>query len=207
MARRMRDSEYKAEQLRRCFDEHVAPLNLLVDELRKENWAPYIAPIYGGVNARLLYVLRDPGPKTKEDGGSGFLCWENDDATAETLNKLFGDVGIEAQDVIPWNAYPWYINREPTAKELEAGVDPLKRVIDLLPNLKVVLLLGGSAHDSWDRFTRRYRATIASKGLTVIRTYHTSRQAFRHQDPAVRDQRREDLRQAFQDAAHQLARG
>lgn len=200
----MRDSEYKAEQLRRCFDEHVAPLNLLVDELRKENWAPYIAPNYGGVNARLLYVLRDPGPKTKDDGGSGFLCWENDDATAETLYKLFGDVGIEAQDVIPWNAYPWYINREPTAKELEAGVDPLKRVIDLLPNLKVVLLLGGSAHDSWDRLIRRYRATIASRGLTVIRTYHTSRQAFRHQDPAVREQRKEDLRQAFHDAAHQL---
>lgn len=206
MTRLMRVPEFRAEQVRSCFAEHVAPLNRLVDELRQDgDWLPYIAPMFGGVNARLLYVLRDPGPKTKDDGGSGFLCWENDDATAETMCSLFAEAGIAASDVAPWNAYPWYINRNPKADELEKGVDPLKRLIDLLPNLSIVMLLGGSAHDGWERLVRRYPAPIKARGLSIIKTYHTSRQAFWHKDPAVREQRKADLRNAFQAASRALA--
>jgi hypothetical protein len=36
---------------------HVAPVNALADELR--GWVPYVAPLYGGVEARMLSVLRD----------------------------------------------------------------------------------------------------------------------------------------------------
>ena len=64
---------------------HVAPINALVDDLRQwgRGWVPYVAPIYGGVNAQMLSVLRDPGPMTDSAGkGSGFLCLENDDAAA-----------------------------------------------------------------------------------------------------------------------------
>jgi hypothetical protein len=31
----------------------------------------------------VLSVLRDPGPKIQDTIGSGFLCLENDDPTAE----------------------------------------------------------------------------------------------------------------------------
>lgn len=202
MTRLMRDPAFRAEQVRCCFAEHVAPLNRLVDELKQNGeWLPYIAPMYGGINARLLCVLRDPGPMTRDDGGSGFLCWENNDATAEMVCELFAGAGIDASDVVPWNAFPWYINRHPKAKELERGVEPWMRLIDLLPNLRVVMLLGGSAHDGWERLARRYSATVTSRRLSVIKTYHTSRQAFWHKDPAVRESRRANLREAFQDAA------
>jgi hypothetical protein len=122
----MRDPVFRSMQLADVRAKHIAPINALVDLLCDEQvgrWAPYVAPMYGGVDARLLAVLRDPGPKTNADHcGSGFLCWENDDATAGRIAAVFAGVGIRAGDVAPWNAYPWYINKLPTAAQLEAGV-------------------------------------------------------------------------------------
>ena len=208
LARRMSEDGFRKEQWHHRNDAHIAPINQFVDELRRipgRDSVPYIAPMYGGVNARLLSVLRDPGPKTQEGNtGSGFLCMENDDATAEAISKLFEGAGIDAGDIVPWNAYPWYINRAPKAAELEAGVAPLKCIIDLLPKLRVVMLHGGSAHDGWNRLTRQYPKIVAVRGLHVIKTHHTSRQAFWHRDPLVREARKKDLYESFQKAAQHL---
>ncbi|BCM91003.1 hypothetical protein IAD21_02867 [Abditibacteriota bacterium] len=202
----MAEKEFREEQWEHRYDEHIAPINRLVDELRKDPhlespWAPYVAPMYGGIKARLLSVLRDPGPK---GSGSGFLCMENDDPTAETISKFFAAAQITADDIVPWNVYPWYINRDPSATELKAGVKPLKRLIDLLPNLKVVMLHGGSAKNGWKLFTRSYPNLVAELGMQVIPTYHTSQQAFWHPDTAERERRKEHLRDSFQEAARIL---
>ena len=201
MPRRMRDPEFRQQQVAGLRAPHIAPINALVDDLLRDDvdlCAPYVAPMYGGVNARLLSVLRDPGPKTNtEHGGSGFLCMENDDATAERISGLFSDAGIDARDIVPWNAYPWYINTAPRAAQLEAGVDPLYRLIQLLPGLRVVMLHGESAHSVWGRLLKRHPDEIAARGLTAIATYHTSRQAFWSSDPAVRQQRLDHLVAAF----------
>ena len=206
MARLMADEGFREEQRLHCFDEHIAPINRFVEDLRRDgnNWMPYVAPMYGGTSARLLSVLRDPGPKTQANNGSGFLCMENDDPTAERICGLFRDAGIDATDIIPWNAYPWYINRSPRAAELNAGIAPLKRIIDLLPKLQVVMLHGGSAHDGWRRLKREYPNIEVDRGLLVIETYHTSRQAFWHRDPKVRADRAEHLRKSFHHAAYRL---
>ncbi len=207
MARRMAEDWFRKEQWERRHEPHIAPINRLVDELRRgsnHEGVPYVAPMYGGVNARLLSVLRDPGPMTQASGGSGFLCMENDDPTAEALCKLFAGAGIEAADIVPWNAYPWFINRHPKAAELDAGVEPLKRVIDLIPDLQVIMLHGGAAHKGWKRLSRHYPNLVTENGLHVIKTYHTSRQAFWHRDPAVREARREHLRESFSEAASVL---
>lgn len=207
MARRMADKEFRNQQWQHRFDEHIASINHLVDELRSDparGWAPYVAPMYGGDEARLLSLLRDPGPKTQDGEGSGFLCMENDDPTAEAMSALFAGVGIVAGEIVPWNVYPWYINRAPKAIELEAGVEPLKRLIDLMPALEVVMLHGGSAQDGWKRLIRRYPRLVATRNLRVIATYHTSRQAFWHPDAEVREARKEHLRASFDQAAHIL---
>jgi hypothetical protein len=207
MARRMADGEFRNQQWQHRYDEHIASINSLVDELRGDSargWAPYVAPMYGGSGARLLSLLRDPGPKTQDGEGSGFLCMENDDPTAEAISNLFAGVGIDAGEIVPWNAYPWYINRAPKAAELDAGVEPLKRVIELMPKLKVVMLHGGSAQDGWRRLTRRYPHLVATSGLSVIATYHTSRQAFWHPDAEVRKARKEHLRASFDQASRVL---
>jgi Uracil DNA glycosylase superfamily len=154
-----------------------------------------VAPVYGGVDARVLCILRDPGLKTHNQyGGSGFLCPENDDASAERFATLLDDAGIAVSAILAWNAYPWYINRLPRAAELEAGVEPLRRLLGLLPRLRVVMLHGGSARDGWRRLVRRHPGVALR--LEVVPTYHTSSQAFIG-PPETRAARMAALRAAF----------
>lgn len=160
-----------------------------------------IAPIYGGVNARLLSVLRDPGPMTQLGTGSGFLCIENNDATAERMYGLIADAGLSVSDMMPWNAYPWYINANPNAAQIKEGVEPLKRIIDMLQQLRVIILHGGSAHNSWRRFTHCYPKIEEERNLYIIKTYHTSPQAFRHPDKAIREYRLQHIRDSLNTAA------
>jgi uracil-DNA glycosylase len=207
MPRRMANEDYRQQQWEHRYDAHIEPINKLVDELRenKKEWMPYVAPIYGGTKAKLLYVLRDPGPKTHADNeGSGFLSLENDDPTAEKVCNLFFEANIRPKDTLPWNAYPWYINRKPTIEELADGVKALKSVIDRLPDLKVIVFLGGVAKSAWKKFNRQYPTIITERGIHVVQTYHTSPQAFWSPDPDVRENRRQHLRDSFSEAARIL---
>ena len=196
--RRMRDPRFRRQQEDNLRAPHVAPINALVDELIKtagRGWVPCVSPLYGGVNARVLNIHRDPGPKTHDQqGGSGFLCTENDDASAERFATLLDSAGMAVSETQSWNAYPWYINRLPRAAELEAGTEPLRQLLGLLPGLRVVMLHGGSARDGWRRLARRHPGLVS--GLQVVPTYHTSNQAFIG-PPEVREARMAALREAF----------
>lgn len=207
MARRMADSRFRREQERGRYLPHVRPINEFVDALRDpggRGWLPYVAPWHGGVEARVLSVLRDPGPMTQDGSGSGFLCIENDDPTAESQARDFESVGIRPADVTPWNAYPWHINRAPSAVEREAGVAPLIKLIGLMPVLQVVLLQGRDAQDTWRRLIRRHPGVERERGLTVIGTYHPSRQALWARDPVVRAARAADRQRAYRAVAEAI---
>jgi hypothetical protein len=196
----MADERFRLEQERARYAPHVRAINEMVDRLRDQDgrgWMPHVAPWHGGVHARVLSVLRDPGPKAQDGLGSGFLCVENDDPTAELQCRSFIDVGIDARDVTPWNAYPWYINRAPNASERQAGVDPLLRLLQLLPQLKVVLLQGRDAQDTWRRLTKQCPEKIEQRQFQLVRTYHPGRQALWSRDPAVREARAQDRVQAY----------
>jgi hypothetical protein len=54
-------------------------------------------------------------------GGSGFLCPENDDATAERFATQLDDAGMAVSAILAWNAFPWYINRSPRAASWRPG--------------------------------------------------------------------------------------
>lgn len=203
--RRMRDPLFRQQQLDGVRAPHIAPVNALVDDLidpSGRGWVPYVAPVYGGVDALVLCIQRDPGPKTnRQHGGSGFLCLENDDATAERFANHLDAAGIPVSAILAWNAYPWYINRPPRAAELEAGVEPLIRLLSLLPRLQVVMLHGRSAQDGWGRLTRRH-PEVAAK-LEIVPTFHTSSQAFIG-PPDVRAARLAALTEAFTRTAREL---
>ncbi|WP_158228401.1 uracil-DNA glycosylase [Pseudonocardia sp. MH-G8] len=181
---RMRDADFRADQHSRLRDPHIAPFTDLVDELRAEpgrGWMPYIAPMYGGINASILSVLQDPGPGTREADGSGMLCCENVDDSAMLLATLLESTRIPVSELLPWNGYPWYRHTTgksvpPSATECEAGVEPLRRLIDLAPNLRIVMLHGGIAQDVWARFGKRHRSI--ARRFHVVPTFHTGRQAF-----------------------------
>ncbi|WP_197683502.1 uracil-DNA glycosylase family protein [Jiangella alkaliphila] len=108
MARRMADEAFRLAQERDRYASHVRPINELVDVLRGDGrgWMPYVAPCHGGIEAGMLSVLRDPGPKTQDGTGSGFLCIENDDPTAELQSVAFAAVGIANSDFTPWTPIP-----------------------------------------------------------------------------------------------------
>ena len=146
------------------------------------------------MDARVLCIQRDPGPKTHvELGESGFLCLKNDDATAKRFATMLDDADIAVSETVAWNAYPWYIKRSPWVAELEAGVEPLWRLLGLLPRLQVVLLHGRTAQDGWMRLARQHPVRL--RGLEVA-AYHTSSQASIG-SPEVRAARIAALRQAF----------
>jgi hypothetical protein len=202
----MRDPVFRRSQEQGIRLPHVAPVNNLVDQLREKGrgLVPYVAPIYGGVEAEMLSVLRDPGPMTNEAarGSGGFLCLENDDPAAELFATLLADAGIAPAKMTPWNAYPWYINRKPTSTELTAGFRPLRRLLELLPHLRVVMLNGAEAQSLWRKLTAADPST--ADAYFVVPTYQTAPQAFigtRH----VREARMAHLRASF--AAAQRALG
>jgi len=206
MPRRMADPLFQKQQWDDRYAPHAAPINHLVDELCHDHfrgWAPYVAPMYGGVKAKMLSILRDPGPATRD---SRFLCIENDDSTAEAMYWLLEGVGIQAIDMVPWNAYPWYINQAPSAEQMNAGIEPLNSLVDLLPDLKVVVLHGGDARSIWQRYKRKHRQHVEEleKRVKIIQTYHTSRQAFWHADPDERVRRRQHLQTSLSEAAQEI---
>lgn len=208
MPRRMRDAAYRADQWARRFEVHIRPINELVDELGARHDAgcpPYVAPMYRGTAAPVLAVLRDPGPKAGGAQGSGFLSVENDDQTAERQCVFMSEAGLDPSDVLPWNAYPWYINAAPTRSQLGDGVEPLRRLIELMPRLQVVLLLGKDAQRGWQVFLDAHGGLVRRRGIEVLPTYHPSRGALQHPDPVERTRREEHIRATLRQAASLIA--
>jgi Uracil DNA glycosylase superfamily len=199
----MSDPAFKRSQEDGRWLPPVAAINALVDALHQETgqWLPHVAPIYGGLDAEMLMIARDPGPGTNPTSrGSGFLCLENDDGSAELRAWLLDELGIDANRVTAWNAYPWYINRKPKAAELDDGVEPLRRLLALLGRVRIVMLNGGEAKTGWKKFRTKY-PQLAER-YAVLPTYHTSKQAFIG-TAEIRAERLADLR-AKHDEALQL---
>ena len=204
MARAMRDEAYRAGQWAQRYTGKVAAVNRFIDELGAGHEAghpPYVPPICGGVDALALSISRDPGPKAGGIKGSGFLSVENDDPSAERMGQFLRIAGIDYGHVLPWNAYPWYINSDPTAAQLNAGVEPLRKLIALMPRLRVVTLHGATAAKGWKLFLRQHRGLIERRGIVWLETYHTSRQALQTPDPVERELREASIRNAFSLAA------
>lgn len=168
----MADPVFRADQHARLRDHHIRPITDLVTELSKSpnGYIPYVAPSYGGIEAQVLFLFQDPGPKTQTDGGSGMLCAENDDPTAEVFSSCLDEAGLDVGRVVTWNAYPWYINTSPTAKQLDAGVAPLLRLLELLTEAKVVMLMGRRAEESWRRLSTRNPVLV--QNYFVIASLH-----------------------------------
>ncbi|WP_421874631.1 uracil-DNA glycosylase [Mycolicibacterium wolinskyi] len=174
------------------MDSHIAPINQFVADLRdvaNNLWLPEVAPMHGGIDAQVLSVLRDPGPKTQLGSGSGFLCIENDDPTAERQLQLFEQHGISPRKVLPWNAYPWYVNRAPKAGELNAGAAVLLQLLDLVPTCCVVLLQGTHAVDVWHRMLKLSPTLPQERGIEAVESIHPGRQALWTPNPTERQAR------------------
>ncbi len=153
------DPSALAEREKHLDDEHVAPLNEWVRDLRQRLGSSAIVPWFdpgdGGIRARILWLLEAPGPKaTRQRGGSGIVSCNNNDGTAQNTWKFRAAAGVTRDLVVHWNAIPYYLGSETRirahARADVAAVGPLLReLLELLPDLSVVILGGRAAQDLW----------------------------------------------------------
>lgn len=153
--RQARSAEFCRIQWEQRFAPDVEPINHLVDALIVERpgaWMPYVAPYHGGIDAEILLLYQDPGPMTvAANGGSGFIGCENDDPTAELLARCLDGAEVSQRQVVPWNSYPWFLpdQKGVSASRRKEGLDPLQRVLALLPAVHTIVTGGAVAHDTW----------------------------------------------------------
>jgi uracil-DNA glycosylase len=144
-------AEVRDARLQRIWDAHVAPLNHLVEEIRRDRGSafavPYFDPADGGVQAECLYVMEAPGARAVR---TGFVSRNNPDETARNICLLSAEAGLPRALTAIWNIVPWYIGGESKIRaavnfDIVGGWPYLQRVLGLLPRIKVAVLLGRNA--------------------------------------------------------------
>lgn len=145
---------------------HIAPLTELARHIRAtENVdVPDFDPLDGGANAEVLLLFEKPGPMA---AGSGFISRDNDDPTAEATFRFMQDIGLNRQKTLLWNAIPgWNGTRKVTRDERKSGAGWVLRLVDLLPKLKAIVLVGGNA--------QKLRSLLHDTGLPILMSDHPS---------------------------------
>jgi hypothetical protein len=153
---------------------HIQPLAAYVGELRRAGLGeiPDFDPMDGGIGASILFLFEKPGPMTSAEGsgirsGSGFISRDNDDPTAEATFRFMRDARIPRESTLLWNVVPgWNGTRAITRAELGDGVTRVGDLIALLPQLRVVVLVGKKA--------ARALPTMKSCGLAITVSDHPS---------------------------------
>src|SRR5262245_11714510 len=114
--RSLADPDALAKRLARIHEPHVEPLNRLAAQIRSSTGdlsVPWFDPSGGGIGARVLILLETPGPNATTGGRSqrpsGIISRDNNDATASNMFGFLRDAGIPRQEIVSWNAVPWYL--------------------------------------------------------------------------------------------------
>ena len=197
-----RSNQYECNVERKCAqlrEHHVAPLTEFVRRLRcehPERFVPWFDPDEAGVCARILILLEAPGRKAmREHGGSGFVSSDNDDQTAENMWRLLRDAEVErTREVVTWNAVPWYLGdgqriAAAQSRDLEESRQALRDLLDLLPRVRVVVLLGKKTAKAWTD------ARVARELHMFEGAPHPSHLGLHGQGADKAPERREEIRQ------------
>lgn len=146
--RSMRDSAVRERRRAMLELPHMAPFVAYAEKLRRNSGVevPHFDPLDGGIEAKALFLFEKPGPMTADGSGSGFISQNNDDPTAKATYRFMRQAGIARKLTVAWNVVPWWNGtRKVTGAELRQGVASVEGLIELLPNLRVVLLIGTKA--------------------------------------------------------------
>jgi hypothetical protein len=137
---------------------HSAPLVAYADRVAAAydlppGSVPYPDPGHGGTEAEVLFLLSHPGKAAQDrQDGSGLLSLENrDDASAVCFDHCVR-VGLAFDRITHWNAVPAPLPEgvsQPTSPHVRKGAQWLPGLLELLPRLQVVALLGNVARDAW----------------------------------------------------------
>ncbi|WP_238015010.1 uracil-DNA glycosylase [Dactylosporangium sp. AC04546] len=170
----------------------------LVDRIRADvghDHVPYVDPTFGGVEARVLFVLETPARPAAL--GSGMLSPDNDDATAANVWQLYKDFGLDRAAAVHWNAVPWFMgdvdrNKNAQRSDIALGLPWIAELVKLLPDLRLVVTMGVIAREAFGLYLLRDDARL----LPWLPVAHPSPRV-RNTNPALW----QDIRAAFGKAA------
>lgn len=133
---------------------HMIQLTQFVKQLRlkhPDGVVPDFDPLDGGINAKVLFLLEKPGPKTdRNTGGSGFISRDNYDMTANATRVFLDKAGIRREDSVLWNLIPvWNNTIDTSANEINVGFKYLEELLLILKNVKVIVLVGKNAQKAY----------------------------------------------------------
>jgi len=132
-------------------DPHVKPLTDFVTQIRNAkkigSEIPFFDPFDGGIEARVLFVLEAPGPKSIQ---SGFISCNNPDETAKNMFHFIHNSGFSRGEIALWNIVPWYIGngtkiRKPKRSEIKEGLSWLVKLVELFKKLDAIIFVGNNA--------------------------------------------------------------
>jgi hypothetical protein len=168
----MRDAHVRLQRRAMLGQSHIAKLTTYASKLREggDVEVPDFDPLDGGGDARALFLFEKPGPMTAESGrrpGSGFISRDNDDPTAEATFRFMEQAGIPRKLTVIWNVVPWWNGtRKVSPEELARGIACLHDLLELLPSLSVVVLVGRKAGHA--------KRWLEGKGLPLLASHHPS---------------------------------
>lgn len=186
----------------RSREPHVAALNEWAEAVARATGkkVPAFDARSGGTKARILLLLQDPSRVAQH--GSRLISRDNNDPTAANTSLTMDRAGLDYVDVVPWNVVPWWVADPDLAvagtprtltAESRLASPYLAQLLDLLPDIERILLVGREAQKAWRRADPDVR-----RGIVVDACPHTSPLAYNH--PA---QRAETI-SVFTDAARSL---
>lgn len=162
----------------------------LVDEIKRDRKLDKEVPGFdeknGNENAKFLFLMEAPGPKAVL---SKSISLENNDPTAKNMCKQITEAGIERSEIALWNIVPWYVGkinesdgktviRPVTESDIKDSLNYLKRIIDAMPNLKCIILVGGAARKAHIFLSGVTTARIVSCHHTSIKVKNMNKDAF-----------------------------
>lgn len=128
----------------------------VIEQIRRERGLPHEVPDFdpsnGNEAARFLLVLEAPGPKALE---TGLVSLDNPDPSARNLKRQLDAAGVSRADLAIWNIVPWYISEETGKRirranraDVEEGAKYLPPILELMPNLRCIVLIGSAARSA-----------------------------------------------------------
>lgn len=196
-----------ARRRARLGEPHVAELNRWTRDVARVEGreVPCFDPESGGVRAPVLVLLQDPSRVAAH--GSRLISRHNNDRTAGTTHRICTDVGLPYASTLLWNVVPWWVGDPAVPAGQRLGLAAAARrarphlhtLLDLLPGVRVVVLLGRHAQRAWDA------AGPAVRGREVLRGPHPSPQAVILTDRATGRRNADVLREVLADAAARVS--
>ena len=146
--RTLGDQAVQIARVARLQEPHIAALTDFSNAIAQDTrwWTPYFDPDSGGSSAKVLLLLESPGPAVSE---TGFVSQDNPDPTADNMTHLLNNAGLVRSDTLLWNIVPWQMSAErvvtPSRAQLEQAAPYTMGLLDLLPELMTVVLVGAKA--------------------------------------------------------------